>query len=233
MRNPSKSTNPNFELLEKWKEDHKTNLTKISLGLLFPDDEDEVLANSHIAVLQVEYTEGAAVPFQIIDSRAISDNDMMMQEHNINIPRVQTFEYTGTAQYTDVVFNNSISQTVNQQRQARTLECRNVEHNTGNEMFPAILCIIFTGFSNGLPFMKNLCQIVKAGMREDKSMALNMIVPLINGGFGAYKADQGQKSMGFTTTSGELEISEKDYQALIQAANSRSQMREGNNDMQE
>tara|TARA_B110000091_G_C13369853_1_gene291759 strand:- start:93 stop:212 length:120 start_codon:yes stop_codon:yes gene_type:complete len=39
--------------------------------------------------------------------------------------------------------------------------------------------------------------------------------------------------MGFTTTSGELEISEKDYQALIQAANSRSQMREGNNDMQE
>ena len=80
LKNPDKGKNPVFDQFEEWKEKNSIKIKKIFRALLFkmPDDEEEDsdgynLCEDHFAVLGIDYTPGATVPFQINFCEAIPD----------------------------------------------------------------------------------------------------------------------------------------------------------------
>ena len=238
FRSPASIGDPNFDMLEQWKNDHKTNLHKIGVALLFPGDENEILAFDHIAVIQIRYTKGASVPFQIVDHRAIPDAALVNQEHGIYFPKGKkvTVAIGGHAGI-DIYIGDCISQSlrilVPTIRQTRNRVNRNRLHNRGIDVgkyIPAIIMLIFTGLDNDTNagiFFHNLCQMEDYSTRKDKSIATDIIVPLINYGFGDYNVEQ-KDSKGITCRTDRLSISDEEKSGFIHAI---SQMQGG--EMQE
>lgn len=80
MKNPDKGKFRVYDQFEEWKIKNSIKLKKIFRALLFkvPDDDEEDsdgynLCDDHFAVLGIDYTPGATVPFQINFSEAIPE----------------------------------------------------------------------------------------------------------------------------------------------------------------
>jgi len=80
MKNPDKGKDPVFDQFEEWKVKNTIKIKKIFRALLVkvPDEDDEdsdgyTLCDDHFAVLGIDYTPDATVPFQINFCEAIPD----------------------------------------------------------------------------------------------------------------------------------------------------------------
>lgn len=71
MRNPEDA---NYQMLEKWKNDYKTNLYKIFRGVLVHNGRDN--SKTHFAVIVVDYVgDNIEAPFQIVSYKAYTDDE--------------------------------------------------------------------------------------------------------------------------------------------------------------
>ena len=111
---------------------------------MFPQDEDEsdghpkLLALDHVPVIQVKYTQGAAVPFQIHSFKAVPDTAFLTGDHGIKISNPKPHD--------EETLTYSMLQGLYAARKEGEVQAARAQAKMGRRFYTINTYIIFDGF---------------------------------------------------------------------------------------